>query len=250
MSIYGYARVSSKQQNLARQIENLSKFDTTITIYQEKYTGTKIQGRTELAKLLAKVQQGDVIVFDSVSRMSRNAQEGYLLYKELYEKGINLVFLKESHINTEKYRKNLEETVKRYGNRQMNIEDVDATSGLIKDIIRALETYAFRNIEDDIKNAFKASEEEARIIRERVKEGLREAKKQGKQCGCKKGESRERHNKQAMMQAIAKKSKHFQGSMNDYELSKIIGLSRVTIIKYRKELVEKLQNEDNLILSI
>lgn len=248
MSIYGYARVSSKQQNLARQIENLAKYDSTITIYQEKFTGTKIDGRKEFSKLLTKVQQGDVIVFDSVSRMSRNAQEGYALYKELYEKGINLVFLKESHINTEKYRKNLEETVKRHNN--MNIEDVDASSGLIKDIIKALETYAFRNIEDDIKNAFKASEEEARIIRERVKEGLREAKKQGKQCGCKKGESRERHNKQAMMQAIVKKSKHFQGSLNDYVLAKVIGISRVTIIKYRRELVEKLQNEKLASISI
>ena len=39
--------------------------------------------------------------------MSRNAEEGFELYKELYDKGVELVFLKEPHINTETYRKAL-----------------------------------------------------------------------------------------------------------------------------------------------
>ena len=46
-------------------------------------------------------------MFDSVSRMSRNAEEGFALYEDLYHKGIRLVFLKEHHIDTETYKKAL-----------------------------------------------------------------------------------------------------------------------------------------------
>lgn len=247
MSIYGYARVSTRKQNLSRQIENLSKYNPNITIIEEKFTGTKIEGRTQFNKLLAKVKKGDCIVFDSVSRMSRNAQEGYALYKELYEKGIDLVFLKESFINTEVYRENIKNAIKMYENTTSDNQKAtsDATSILISSIFDAIKKYTFSLIEEQIKRAFEASEQEAKTIRERVKEGLREAKARGVTGGSKKGQTRERKNKQEMMQLILKKSVHFQGSMNDYELSKVIGLSRVTIIKYRKELVEKLQSEEN-----
>ena len=46
------------------------------------------------------IKQEDTIVFDSVSRMSRNAEEGFKDYKMLYEKGVHLVFLNEPLINT------------------------------------------------------------------------------------------------------------------------------------------------------
>jgi len=242
--IYGYARVSTKKQNLARQIENLSKFNSQITIIEEKFTGTKVTGRTQFSRLLAKLKPGDSIVFDSVSRMSRNAEEGYQLYKNLYEKGVNLFFLKESFINTEVYRENIKNAVKMYENNQTN-DNNDPTNILISSIFEAIKTYTFSLIEEQIKRAFQQAEAEATTIRERVKEGLREAKARGVTGGAKAGETRQRHNKEEKMQEILKKSIHFQGNLNDYELAKVIGISRVTIIKYRKELVEKLQNEEN-----
>ena len=55
-------------------------------------------------KIIKSVKTGDSIVFDSVSRMSRNAEEGMILYRELYERGISLIFLKEPHINTDTYK--------------------------------------------------------------------------------------------------------------------------------------------------
>ena len=54
------------------------------------------------------VKAGDVIVFDAVSRMSRNAEEGFALYEELYSRGVELVFLKEHHIDTATYRQELQ----------------------------------------------------------------------------------------------------------------------------------------------
>ena len=103
--IYGYARISTHKQNIERQVRNIKAVFPMAIIIKEIYTGTKFQGRNELNKLLRLVESGDIIVFDSVSRMSRDAEEGFLLYEELFYKGIELVFLKEPHINAEVYRK-------------------------------------------------------------------------------------------------------------------------------------------------
>ena len=104
---YGYCRISRKQQSIERQVRNIKEVYPTATIIQEAYTGTKLD-RPKFDKLLNTVKQGDTIVFDSVSRMSRNAEEGFKLYKELYNKGIELVFLKEPLINTQVYKSKLE----------------------------------------------------------------------------------------------------------------------------------------------
>ena len=91
--IYGYVRVSTDKQNIDRQIRNILAVDASAKIYQEIFTGTKTTGRHEFQKLLNKVQSGDTIIFDSVSRMSRNASEVFELYKKLFDDGVNLVFI-------------------------------------------------------------------------------------------------------------------------------------------------------------
>ena len=98
--IYGYCRISRKTQNIERQIRNIQESYPSALIIQEAYTGTKVVGRKEFEKLVQKVKSGDTIVFDSVSRMSRNAAEGFELYKKWYDEGIELVYLKEPSINT------------------------------------------------------------------------------------------------------------------------------------------------------
>ena len=106
---YGYARISTKRQSINRQIRNILAVSPDAIIFQEVFTGTKFYGRKELDKLLRVVKAGDRIIFDSVSRMSRNADEGVALYFELYDKGISLVFLKEPHINTDVYKEALQQ---------------------------------------------------------------------------------------------------------------------------------------------
>ena len=108
MQIYGYCRISTPQQNIERQVRNILATYPTAHIIREVYTGTTYQGRRELDKLLHTVQAGDTIVFDSVSRMSRNADEGCQLYEDLYAQNVTLCFLKEPHINTETYRQTIQ----------------------------------------------------------------------------------------------------------------------------------------------
>ena len=125
MATYGYCRVSTHSQRIERQesniLENILEKYPQAVIYKEAFTGTKLQGRKELDKILRRVNPGDTIVFDEVSRMSRNAEEGFTLYQELFYKNINLVFLKEPHINTTTYRDSLNNGLALTGNADMHL---------------------------------------------------------------------------------------------------------------------------------
>ena len=98
MKVYGYCRISTSKQSMERQIRNIKLAYPDAVIVKETYTGKIIQGRKEFEKLLKIVSTDDTLVFDSVSRMSRTAQEGYEMYQKLYNQGVSLVFLKEPHI--------------------------------------------------------------------------------------------------------------------------------------------------------
>ena len=101
---YGYCRISTPTQSIERQIRNIKAQFPDAVIVQEVYTRTKIN-RKEWNRLFARVQPGDTIVFDSVSRMSGNTEEGFAVYEELYERGVELVFLKEPHIIVNEFEK-------------------------------------------------------------------------------------------------------------------------------------------------
>lgn len=89
--IYGYCRISTSKQSIERQHRNILGVYPKAIIVDEVFTGTKIYERKEFNKLLKRVKIGDTIIFDSVSRMSRDSEEGYNLYEELFDKGIELV---------------------------------------------------------------------------------------------------------------------------------------------------------------
>ena len=75
-------------------------------IITEVFTGTKVD-RPQFTRLLEIVKADDILIFHSASRMSRNAKEGYEIYEKLFKDNVNLIFLKEPHINTETYKKAL-----------------------------------------------------------------------------------------------------------------------------------------------
>lgn len=95
--IFGYARVSTEQQNLDRQLDALKKYGVDV-IYNEKMTGTK-RNRPELAKMLDRMTEGDTVVIESLSRLGRSTKDLIELTELFEEKGVHLVSLKEQ-INT------------------------------------------------------------------------------------------------------------------------------------------------------
>ena len=153
MALYGYCRVSTKTQKLERQIENIKKaYGDDVIFYKEKYTGTKIDGRKEFSLLMKRVKTGDTIIFDSVSRMSRNAEQGVKIYFELLDKGVELIFLKEPHINTSAYKTMKEKQIDIIANTES-----EAMNNLLDAIIEALNKYAAELLIEQIKIAFKQS---------------------------------------------------------------------------------------------
>jgi len=223
--IYGYCRISTSKQSIERQQRNILSMYKDAILINEIFTGTKIYERKEFNKLLKQVKAGDTIVFDSVSRMSRNAEEGFKLYVELYNKGVELVFLKEQHINTSTYKKALTNNI------QLTGTDVDF-------ILEGINKYLLALAKEQIKIAFNQAEKEVQDLHQRTKEGLITAKLNGKQIGQKKGVKLTTKKSIKAKKDIIKYSKDFKGTLKDVEVIKLLGIARNTYYKYKKELVE------------
>lgn len=237
MQVYGYCRISTPTQSIDRQIRNIKTAFPDAHIVQEVYTGTKYQGRKELDKLLRIVQPGDTIVFDSVSRMSRSADEGCQLYEELFDRNIQLRFLKEPHINTETYR----ETIQRQIHAQFetgNVATDSFVSAVIDAFIDALNQYTVALAKEQIKLAFVQAQKEVDDLHQRTKEGMLTAKLNGKQIGQVAGRKLSVKKALPSKEQIQKYSKDFDGSLSDAECIKLIGIARNTYYKYKKELRE------------
>lgn len=237
--IYGYCRISTSKQKIERQITNISKAYPTAQLIIEVYTSTK-STRPKWQELLKRVKKSDTIVFDSVSRMSRNADEGFRTYMELYNKGIELVFLKEQTINTEAFKTVL-------GNEQLNVtvntNDED-TDELVNGIMKQVAGYITKLAEKQIKLAFEQAQKEVDDLHQRTAEGIREAREvRGKQIGRAKGQKITTKKELEAREIIKKYNKRFGGSLNDAETIKMIvgtlgKCSRNTFYKYKKAVEE------------
>ena len=160
--IYGYARISSKHQNIDRQIRNIkSRYPDAIMII-EVYTG-RTQDRPKWVNLISLVKENDKIVFDSVSRMSRTSDEGFADYKALYQRGITLEFINEPQIDTAVYRESL----------QIDIPMTGTDADLI---LKGVEQYLMKLAEKQIKIAFDQAQKEVDDLRQRTIEGLQTAR--------------------------------------------------------------------------
>lgn len=141
MTIYGYARVSSKGQNLNAQINQLLEYGCNReNIFKEKVSGRKKDERTEFNKLLGKVKANDIIVVTKLDRFARSTKDALYTIESLKEKDVGLVVL------------------------NMSGEKLDTTTATGKLMVTVLSAVA---------------EFEADMIRERQLEGIEEAKKRG-----------------------------------------------------------------------
>lgn len=235
---YGYCRISRKEQNIDRQERNIKALYPDAIIIKEAYTGTKVEGRKEFEKLIAKANSSTRIVFDSVSRMSRNAEEGFQLYKELFARGVELVFLKEPQIDTETYKSSMERQV------STAIDSGDlATNELIIAITEAINRYTMRLAERQIFLAFQQAEKEVEDLHQRTKEGIETARLAGKQIGAVAGRKLNVKKSITAKEQILKYSKDFNGTLTDIEVMKLIGIANNTYYKYKRELKETLNND-------
>lgn len=242
MTVYGYARISTPHQNIERQVRNIQAIYKDAVIIKEVYTGTKID-RVKFNNLINKlVKPGDKIVFDSVSRMSRDSEDGFMLYQELFNRGIVLEFLKEPHINTETFRQALE-------------NKVELTGTNVDIILEAVNKYLMEVARSLIKLAFDQAEKEVTDLKQRTKEGLLTAKLKGHQVGRIKGAAFNIKKEFPAKKKIVDYSKTFNGTLNNIDTIKVVGIAKNTFYKYKKELerqnaiYEEIMENDSVSLS-
>ena len=219
---HGYCRISTKQQSIDRQIRNIKAEYEKAAIITEAYSGTTMN-RPEWNKLYKKAKAGDTIIFDSVSRMSRDADEGFTLYEELYNKGIELVFLKEPHINTATYKKALQ-------------NNVSMTGTNVDYILEGVNKYLMELAKEQIRLAFEQSEKEVEDLHQRTREGIATARLNGKQIGQKQGIKLVTKKSIEAKKQIQKYSKDFDGQLSDVDCMRMVGLARNTFYKYKREM--------------
>ena len=228
--IYGYCRVSTTHQRITRQITNIKEQYPSATFIKEFYTGTT-QNRPLWDKLMKQIETGDTIVFDSVSRMSRNADEGFKDYKSLYEMGVNLIFLNEPLINTsifESTKSNLLKISVQSGNTAVD-EYFKGNVALINNLLMAL-------AKEQIKSAFIQSEKEVSDLHSRISQGMRESKKNGTKIGLEQGTKLTTKKSVHCKAIILKHSKDFGGTLDDVETIKLCDCAKNSYYKYKKEL--------------
>ncbi len=227
---YAYCRVSTKHQRIARQITNITELYPQATIIREFYTGTT-QSRPQWDRLMTIIKKEDTIVFDSVSRMSRNAQEGFKDYQMLYESGVNLVFLNEPLINTSVFDSTRNNML------NINIETGNtAIDDFFKGNIQLINNFMMALAEEQIKAAFEQAEKEVTDLHSRISQGIREAKKNGTKIGLSKGSTLTTKKSIQCKALIKKHSKDFGGSLEDPDVIKLCGCSRNSYYKYKREI--------------
>lgn len=143
--VYGYARVSTREQNLDRQLLALKIHDVAErNLFCDKESG-KDFNRPAWKKLMKKLRPGDVLIVKSIDRIGRNYDEILKTWREITERDVGIVVLDMPLLNTAK--------------------DRDLTGRLIADIVLQLLSYV--------------AETERTFIRERQREGIEAARARG-----------------------------------------------------------------------
>ncbi len=223
METYFYARTSTKKQSLTTQIElAISNCVTSKNVFKDQLSGTGVY-REEWEKLKKKVKKGDTIIFQSIDRMARNREQGVHDYFTLLEKGVNLKFIIDNHLDTSVY-------VAKIG----GIQEITTGNELIDTtVIKGIKDLIMGLAKEQIELAFLRAENEAERIRVKVIKGLAvSTKKPGRKPG-------ETGNKKPVpVSDVHRFSNSFNGTLNNTQLARYLRVSRSTVIKWIKEVKE------------
>ena len=134
------------------------------------------------------------------------------------------MLLKEPHINTEVYRKAIRNQIQLTGTKA----DI---------ILEAVNKYLMELAKEQIRMSFEQAEKEVQDLRQRTREGIETVKINGKQIGQTGGSKLTTKKSLQAKKMIQKYSKDFGGSLNDVECIRMIGISRGSYYKYKRELL-------------
>lgn len=198
--IFGYARVSSNTQNLARQLQELKEYGCD-RIYQEKQSGKDFD-RPVYKEMRSKMRFGDVLVVHDLSRFGRNKQEIRDEWKALIEEKIDIVVLNMPILDTRKYK------------------ELEGGGQLVSDLVLTLLSWMV--------------DEERERIRTAQREGIDIAKKLGKFKGGKKKYHKDAKGKDKVIYDEVVRC--LKDNVTVMDIHRKTGLSRNTIYSIKKEL--------------
>lgn len=159
-NVFAYMRISTKEerakQKFNRQEKALNKYAEVnnmeyLLTFKEDKSGKNFTDRGEWQRLESIAHEGDTIVFKDITRFTREAENGYIKYMELMQRGINLIFIDNPTLNTD-YTKQLIATAQ-----SMNFLEKTVNEMLVKVLLAAELTRA---------------EQERLTISKRTKDGL------------------------------------------------------------------------------
>ncbi len=233
--IVGYARVSTPKQSLRRQIDNLKSAYPNIVVVSEVFTGST-DNRPKWKKLMRQCRAGNIskLVFDEVSRFSRNAEEAIVEYKELYSLGIELEFLKEPHINSKIYRDASERKIE-IATGSMDHE----TAQLITTVIGGLNDYLLSVAEKQIFLAFDHAQKERELLSKRTSEGLKQAKLMGSKVGRQPGQKLVTKKSKRAKRIIRNHYELFGGELTATQCFTLAQITKSTFYRYLNEMREE-----------
>ena len=239
LRVFGYCRVSTMKQSLKRQEETIKELYPEAIFVTDSTTGRNFD-RPGWSQMMKTVKPGETIVFDEVSRLSRDAEEGFEIYQELFQKGVNLIFISEPLINTDTYKKAME-------------TEVPLTGTNVDYILEGVNKYLLSLAKEQIRIAFEKSQSEVDHNSRRTSKGLKAKQKHNeelkilypdtyknhpeyRQIGQDKGVKLTTKKSIEAKEVILKRSKDFNGELSDQEVMKLTGIARGTYYKYKREL--------------
>ncbi len=205
MAKIGYARVSSKEQHLDRQLAALKDVDKLFT---DKLSGANTN-RPELQKMLAYIREGDIVMVTELDRLGRNNHEGdIVMVTELDRLGRN--------------NQDLTKIMNSIQNKgaTLDVLNLPSMTGIADPNLRQLMTNLIIEL-----YKYQAESERKRII-ERQQQGIALARQQGKYHGRKPQYTQDDPRLQHAF-------KLYQAGMSDIDVSRNTGIKRTTFIRYR-----------------
>ncbi len=224
--IYGYVRILNAKQSQTRQKKNIEEAYPGARIFEEDLASGQNEEQPKLQEILHLVKPQDTIVFDSVSRMCRDADQCFHLYENLFNKNISLVFLKQPYLNTETFLSALNAHMLSAGDK------TGRTAGQIGYYLTEL-------VKIQVRIALEQEEKETEELHKRTREGIEQARQAGKQIGQKQGAHLVTKKSIQAKELIRRENRDFGGSLNDLETIELARISRKTFYKYKKEIASE-----------
>ena len=219
--VYGYCTVSDKEKSKQQEKEILETYPDAKILYEGvDFSTDRMLNLIEYVPVV--VSQNDVLVFDSICRMSKDFDECYRIYTFLFSKGRTLVFLKEPYLNTSVYRNVLAQIKesKQYGE---------------------LEKAIFIIFQEQLRVSLAYAEQQFQKRSSRRKAGIEKARQEGKQIGQKTGAKLHVKKKAAIKEGIRENAREFGGTMTDTECMAHLHVSYHTYKKYKQEIEEEMR---------